>query len=227
MKSFDPLSRDRHAQIKHVHGKTALAYRPRSPLAFDKHDLTYIYTIPSKSAAMAAVSTTGPAHAATIMATPSKSSADTVGPAPSTKLSPAITTITISEISNSHDGFPLQSPDYSPSYSNNTTVNAHAAADHQPAYKHPHLVSSTSSSSRQTPGAEDDGGNESGSMVVQMAVDELRAMGETLRRATKQQQRMIEETMSQWRSVQQEQQQQHHQQQQNQQRVTPPATASQ
>ena len=224
MKSFDPLSRDRHAQIKHVHGKTALAYRPRSPLAFDKHDLTYIYTVPSKSAAMAAVSTTAPAHAATIMATPSKSSADAVGPAPSTKLS-AITTITISEVSNSHDDFPRQSPDYPPSYSNNTTVTAHAAADQQPAYKHPHLVSSTRPSSRQTPGAEDDSGNESGSMVVQMAVDELRAMGETLRRATKQQQRMIEETMSQWRSVQQEQQQQH--QQQNQQRVTPPATASQ
>ncbi|KXJ84712.1 hypothetical protein Micbo1qcDRAFT_11573 [Microdochium bolleyi] len=179
MKNFDPLSRDRHAQIKHVHGKTALAHRPRSPLAFDKHDLKIKYTIPSKSAAMAAISNTSPAHAATIMATPSKSSADALGPAPSTNLSPAITTITISEVANAHDSSPRQSPDDSSAYSNNTTVTAHAgAADHQPDYKHPHLVSSTTPSSRHTPGAEDDnGGNESGSMVVQMAVDELRAMG--------------------------------------------------
>jgi len=141
----------------------------------------------------------------------------------STRLSPSITTITINELAHSgsessSSSFSSPSPGdhhHNSSVSQNVTpaMHNHSSTEKQA----PHLLLNNGAPELRTSVATNDNDIDADSTnkVVQMAVDELRAMGETLRRATKQQQRLIEETMSQWRQEQhQEQQEQHHYQNQ-------------
>lgn len=142
----------------------------------------------------------------------------------STRLSPSVTSITINELAHSGSESPESSSSSSPApgdhhhhYHNSTiSQNATPAVMHNPLSTEkqaPRLhLNNTDASEPQTPDTTNDA-DDSTNKVVQMAVDELRAMGETLRRATKQQQRLIEETMSQWRQEQNQEQHPQHQHQ--------------